>query len=167
MFDTYGPYTLNSPEWNDVDDFYKELRRDETPNVENGIGIYIVFTENESGEVTPWYVGQTQRKFGSRLFEHFKNRKFVSLFKRGRVRLILIARAREGKIQQPKAGADKRYIDWLEVELIGHCLRLNSKLLNKRSAAFFRDLHVPGYKDKGGSERDFPAAQALSKLLKS
>ena len=34
MFDIWGPYPLQSPEWHDVDAFYREIRADATEKVE-------------------------------------------------------------------------------------------------------------------------------------
>jgi hypothetical protein len=50
--------------------------------------------------------------------------------------------------------------------LIDRCITLNQDLLNKKRWSR-NQIHVPGFLDKGSPERDFPAAQALAKLLKT
>ncbi len=171
MFDTYGPFLLNSHDENEIDDLYKQIQADET-GLQFAIGVYIVAACSNSDSPVPWYVGITIREFGERLIEHFKAGKFAELAAKGPLHIHLIALRSKlsGKYVFVENGdateEQKLIIEQLEQQLIDRCYTLNKDLLNKKRWSP-NQVHVPGFIDKGGSERDFPAAQALAKLLKT
>ena len=167
MFDTYGPFTLASHSWDDIDLLYKQIQGDEQ-GLQLAIGLYIVAARSDSGTSVPWYVGITTREFGQRLLEHFKGGKFADLATKGELDIYLIA-LRNGNqfvMRDGATEASKLMIEQLEQQLIDHCIRLNEDLLNKKRWSR-NQIYVPGFIDKGASDRDFPAAQALATLLKT
>jgi hypothetical protein len=167
MFDTYGPFALASHSWDDIDLLYKEIQGDE-PGLQFAVGLYIVSARSDDGSSLPWYVGLTTREFGQRLLEHFKGGKFTDLASKGELEIFLIA-LRNGKefVKRDEATeAQKLMIEQLEQQLIDHCIRLNENLLNKKLWSR-NQIYVPGFIDKGASDRNFPAAQALATLLKT
>ena len=170
MFDTYGPFVLKAHDGDSLDELFLQIKAAD-PKLQYGIGVYIISAPDEKGVMIPWYVGRTWNEFGSRLVQHFKAEKFIGLFGHGPINLFLLPRATpKGKV---KAATEKirqgglRSIRQLEFALIGTCLKLNPRLLNKQDATFHSSMHVAGYLDNGPEDRDFPAAQALSKLLKT
>lgn len=168
MFDTYGPFTLRMHDIGSIDALFQEIATDPTADIEHGKGVYIVAASNADGVVVPWYVGRTFRQFGSRLKEHFEGYRFVELAGYGEVMFFFLALVRNGVIVQRRPNENQKHaIRYLELLLIGTSLKLNPQLLNKQQKRFHQDLHVAGYIDNGPAERDFPAAQALSKLLKT
>jgi hypothetical protein len=74
MFDTYGPFILNSHDKSGIDDLYNQIRDDPTAKeLEQGNGVYIVAVDDSMGNCLPWYVGKTTRQgFGTRLKQHFE-----------------------------------------------------------------------------------------------
>jgi hypothetical protein len=170
MFDTYGPFTLEKEghHKDGIDRLYKEgFRRDETENIENGIGVYIVASENSDGELIPQYVGRTEYEFGTRLKQHFDNGKFMDLVAKGAIKIFLLARAIEGHIVTKDEATEKDVllIQQLEHDLIDHCVNLNENLLNVQSRKK-REVYVAGYRGDVAPKRS-PAAQELGKLLKT
>jgi hypothetical protein len=168
MFDTYGPFLLSSHDWNDIDELYKQIQADE-PGLQFAIGIYIVAADSTSGYPIPWYVGRTtRREFGIRLVEHFKNGKFAELAAKGSLYIHLIALRNGNKFAIPQEATEAQtiMIEQLEQQLIDRCVGLNQSLLNKKRWSK-NQIYVPGFIDKGDSDRDFPAARALAKLLKT
>jgi len=167
MFNTYGPFSLTSHDWHDIDELYKQIQADEA-GLQFAIGLYIVAAGSSGEHPIPWYVGITTREFGSRLVEHFKKGKFAELAAKGSLDIHLIALRNNDKFvtRDEATEAQKLIIEQIEQQLIDRCITLNEKLLNKRRWSQ-NQIRVPGFIDKGGSERDFPAAQALAKLLKT
>jgi hypothetical protein len=170
MFDTWGPFTLKSHDKNGIDDLYLQIRSCGTPNLEEGKGVYIVAVEDSIGQFLPRYVGKTVRQgFGTRLKQHFDHEKFAHLPADGAVSIFLIALAHSGIVNIGPV-EDESKQEWaithLELSLISTCSKLNEDLENKHRYSS-DSLHVPGYIDEGPRDRDFPAAQALSKLLKT
>ena len=170
MFDTYGPFVLKAHDDDSLDDLFAQIQKAE-PRLQYGIGVYIVSAKGETGAMIPWYVGRTWNEFGRRIIRHYKDKKFVKLFAHGPVNLFLLPRStRKGKV---KATTEKvrrdglKSIRQLEFALIGTCLKLNPALLNKQESTFHNSMHVAGYIDKGPKDRNFPAAKALSKLLRT
>ena len=170
MFDTYGPFEMDKHDQPSFDVLFQRIQA-ENPELQHGIGVYIVAAKDASGSLLPWYVGRTWNEFGSRLVQHYRARKFAPLFEHGPVSFFLLPRATpKGRIRQGtehiKRGGLKS-INQLEFALIGTCLKLNPALMNKQEATFHDSMHVAGYQDAGPVDRTFPAAQALSKLLKT
>jgi hypothetical protein len=170
MFDTYGPFTLDREghHKDGIDRLYKEgFRGDETENIENGIGVYIIASLNPDGQLIPKYVGRTEYEFGTRLKQHFDKGKFVDLVDNGPLTIFLIARAIKGKIvtKDEATGQDLLLIEQLEHDLIDHCVKLNKDLLNVHNRKK-REVYVAGYRGDDASRRE-RAAQALGKLLKT
>ena len=167
MFDTYGPFILTSHDWADINDLYKQIQGDEA-GLQDAIGIYLVAAESDCGYPIPWYVGITTREFGRRLVEHFKGEKFAELAAKGRLAIHFIALRINNQFVMHDAvtEAQKLIIEQLEQQLIDRCILLNQHLLNKKRWSP-KQIHVPGFIDKGSSERDFPSAKALARLLKT
>ena len=166
MFDTYGPFELKTHDDEEIEALFSKINVI-NPALNSAVGVYIVATDNGSAGLTPWYVGMTTDEFGGRLFKgHFKRRKFAELAAKAPLRIFLIA-LRDGK-QFVHAGDlsddQELIIEMIEKQLIDRCYLLNNKLLNKKLWSPTQ-IHVPGFIDKGGSERNFEAAQQLAKML--
>ena len=170
MFETFGPFHLETHDPKGIDDLFSEMEK-ANKKLEDAIGVYIFIGLSPDGKPLPLYVGQTYRSFGKRLIEHFESHKFSKHVERvGPISLFLIARMtakQRFRLSTAKIRADHglKSIDWLEVQLIDHCLKLNPSLLNVSEKAFQNSLRVPGFRDNGAAERK-PAAKALSKVLK-
>jgi len=171
VFDTYGPFTMPTHDVRGIEHLFDEqIKKDPTPDVHRGVGVYIVATENSEGVLIPRYVGRTNKEFGLRIMQHFKAAKFQKLAENGPLMFFFLARAKDGRIlKHGEAGGaeNTKAINHLELLLIGTCLKLNRDLLNRQQTRFHQNFHVAGYLDNGPSERDFPAAHALSRLLKT
>ena len=167
MFDTYGPFLLASHNGYDIDELYRQIQADET-GLQYAIGIYIVAANSNGDDPKPWYVGITTSEFGRRIKQHFERGKFAELAARGPLQIHLIALRNNANfvISGEATEAHKLVIEQMEQQLIDRCITLNPELLNKKLWSK-NQIHVPGFIDKGNSERDFPAAQALAKLLKT
>jgi hypothetical protein len=168
MFDTYGPFKLAKHDKDGIDDLYRQIQTDETVGLQFGIGIYIIATQDDPVGSIPLYVGMTTREFGARLIEHLNAGKFSDLVEDGPLQIHLIALTKDGRIHTKDEANEKQKlaIEQLEYQLINHCAKLNKNLLNvKRWSA--NQVHVPGFIDDGDNQRDFPAARALAKLLKT
>ena len=166
MFDTYGPFTLEKHHKDGIDRLYKEgFRGDETKNIENAIGVYIVASQDPDGKLIPQYVGRTEYEFGTRLKQHFDKGKFINLVDKGPIKIFLIARAIDGRIvtKDEATENDVVLIQQLEHDLIGHCVKLNGDLLNIQNRKK-REVYVAGYRGDDASKRE-RAAQELGKLL--
>lgn len=171
MFDTYGPFVMKTHDKEGIDDLFVQIRTAES-RLQNAIGIYVISAKSSKGVLLPWYVGRTWNEFGNRIVQHYKAKKFAWLIDEfGPITFFLLPRATpKGRV---KSATEKvrlnglKSIRELEFMLIGTCLKLNPELLNKQEATFFNSLHVAGYIDNGPSDRNFPAAKALSKLLKT
>ena len=167
MFDTYGPFVLQSHDKASLDDLFTQIKK-ANPTLKQAMGVYLVFGFDGTGSTIPWYVGRT-REFEARIRRHFQKEKFSSLLAYGPIRFFLLPRATgRGKLltATEKTPGNAKEIRQLEFFLIGTCLKLNPALLNKQETEFFKRLHVAGYIDKGPEDRYFPAAKQLSKLLK-
>jgi hypothetical protein len=168
MFDTYGPFTLEKGEHHKegIDRLYHEgFRRDETENLESGIGVYIIASQGPDGELVPQYVGRTEYEFGTRFKQHFDKGKFMDLANEGSIKIFLIARAIDGRIvtKDEATERDVLLVQQLEQDLIDHCVKLNKMLLNIRNRKK-REVYVAGYRGDNPAKRH-PAAEALGKLL--
>lgn len=170
MFDTYGPFTMPTHDQSGIEHLFDEqIKNDPTSDIDLGFGVYIVAAKTPEGELIPWYVGRTQKHFGKRIMQHYEHGKFRALAEQGPLYFFLLARARDGRIQkssEQQATRENRAVEYLELILIGTCLKRNAKLLNLQQKRFHERLHVAGYLDNGPAGRE-PAAQALSKLLKT
>lgn len=168
MFDTYGPFPMERHDQHAFDELFKLIKA-QREDLQYGIGVYIVAAKDSKGSLLPYYVGRTENEFGSRLVQHFRAQKFVPLFENGPISIFLLPRATpRGRIR--KANEQIKHdglksIRQLEFTLIGACLKLNRALMNKQEARFHDSMHVAGFIDAGPTDRDFPAAQALSELL--
>jgi hypothetical protein len=169
MFDTYGPFLLKTHDSDALDELFRQIRRS-NEELQYGIGVYLVFALDSSGEMKPWYVGRTWREFGWRILDHYKTGRFEHLADRGPITFFLLPRiTRQGKIIRKSGEISQsmaKSIRYLELILIGTCLNLNPDILNIQEAGFHNSLNVPGYIDGGATERE-PAARTLSKLLKN
>ncbi len=167
MFDTYGPFVLEKHNGDSIDDLYKQIQANADGKLQHAVGIYIIAANSNDGVLPlPWYVGMTSREFGRRLFEHFKGKKFVDLSEKGPLYVHLIALVEHGRVLHGGEVTERQYliIEQLEQQLIDQCIRRNKDLLNKKKWSPSQ-IHVPGFIDKGGAERAFPAAQKLAELL--
>jgi hypothetical protein len=165
MFDSYGPFSLQTHDRAGIDKLYSDIRADDDKGLENAIGIYIIATNIGNDDWIPSYVGMTTRGSGQRLKEHLTSGKFVELVGDGPLHIHLIA-PRDGKSFVEKSAAteaQKLIIVEIEQQLIDRCHVRNKKLLDK-SLWSPNQIHVPGYIDKGGKERDGDAAIALAQL---
>ncbi len=172
MFDTWGPYTCNASNSAGIDALWSQFRSESPSNIEDGVGVYVIYTEEADETLVPWYVGQTYRSFGERLKRHFERGRFSSIIDKGTLQILLIARAKNGSIIPRQSDGpeklDKKVIDWLEVDLIEKCRRVNPKLLNRQYV--LNRIWVGGYRGNGALDeqalKDYPAYHALAKLLK-
>jgi hypothetical protein len=165
MFEACGPFTLYTHDKNGIDKVYKDIQADETDNLENGIGIYIIASGYEANFI-PRYVGQTQDAFGKRLKAHFDKGKFENLADDGPLQIFLLARTtHQGKIvpKEEATGRDSLFIDQLEQKLVGHCVELNKDLLNVHYRDGEKKIYVAGFQDRGAKRT--PAAKSLGALL--
>jgi len=165
MFDAYGPFELRTHDKDGIDNLYRQISDDGTHNLENGIGIYIIASQDPAGKSVPQYVGRTVDEFGTRLKQHFDKGKFVDLVSTGPLQVFLIARAIKGQIviKSEATGKDFLLIEQLERDLIAHCVAQNKDLLNIRSRTK-QETYVAGFRGDDAAKRE-PAAQALAKLL--
>ncbi len=175
-FRTYGPFELppQSDGGRSLIDTWRNNR-----GLRSGIGVYIV-AEKRGSTYLPWYVGKSDRGFGSRLQNHSVFKSLPSHLTHKSVYIFLIARVttKRHTIIRSKA----RYIErsdgdtrmerkklrsvaHLEYELIGTCRVLNSELLNFQLKKFQEGLHVPGYIGDSQAQLDAPSL-ALSAMLK-
>jgi hypothetical protein len=174
MFDTWGPYTCATHDKAGIDDLWKEFRADAAVRVEEGVGIYVVSVEGPNGDLVPWYVGQTYKSFSVRLKQHFEKGRFANLFEKGSVKIILIARAKDGQIIPRQLGhraiRDRKFIDWLEIDLIDKCRKINPQLLNRQFVSFLDNIWVGGYRGRDALDPEqldkYPAYLALAKILR-
>ncbi len=167
MFDTYGPFVLKKHSNDGIDELYREIQADGDGKLQHAVGIYIIAAKPDDGGVPlPWYVGMTSREFGQRLLEHFKGKKFAELSEKGPLYIHFIALVENGRVLHSGEVTERQYltIEQLEQQLIDQCIRRNKHLLNKKKWSP-NQIHVPGFIDKGGAERAFPAAQKLAELL--
>jgi hypothetical protein len=171
MFETYGPFPIEKDAHNKdgIDRLYHEgFGRDVTKNIENGIGVYVVASENADGTLVPRYVGRTEDTFGGRLKRHFDKGKFFGLVGESRVQIFLIARAIDGCIVTKEEATEKDglLIQQLELDLIDHCAKLvDEKLLNVQNRKK-REVYVAGYRGDSPSKRE-PAAKVLGIMLQT
>jgi hypothetical protein len=170
MFDTYGPYALPTQDLQGLNLMVDEIKAGPFSGLENGVGIYIVVTEDDLSRLTPQYVGQTYKSYRGRFKQHIKHCRFERLKDMGKLKVFLLARAKGGHALSPKdpgqARRDRKYIDFLEVDLIDRCRKINPNLLNVREVGFLRGLYVAGYRDQENDERD-DAAISLALMLKT
>ena len=174
MFDTWGPYTCKTYDSSGIDALWVEFRTDSTVRVEDGVGIYVVGVEGSDGNLVPWYVGQTYKSFGSRLRQHFDSGRFASIADKGTLKIVLIARTKDGRILPRQSGRrerlDRKVIDWLEVDLIDKCRLVNRNLLNRQFVKFLDGIWVGGYRGDGALDdkaiASYPAYSTLAKLLR-
>jgi hypothetical protein len=170
MFETFGPFQLKTHDPKGIDDLFAAMKQ-ANKKLESAIGVYIFVGLSSDGKPIPIYVGQTYRSFGKRLIEHFEAHKFSQHMENAKcISLFLIARVtakQRFRLSTAKIRSDRglKSIDWLEVQMIDHCLKLNPFLLNISEKTFQNGLKVPGFRDGGAAERK-PAAKALSKVLK-
>jgi hypothetical protein len=170
MFDTYGPFTLTAHDGEALDDLFVQIRS-KNKDLQYAIGVYVIAVASPAKHLVPCYVGQTWKEFGSRILQHYKSRKFLQLIKRsGPLYVFLIPRATsKRKVRKSTPAIRKsrglKSIDWLELQLIDRCLKLNPQLMNVSENRFHKSLYVPGFRDEGDVSRE-PAAKALRKLLK-
>lgn len=169
MFDTYGPFVWEQHDADGFDDLFAQIH-DANKRLANAVGVYLFVARTEDGQQMPVYVGQTYKGFWERLDQHFKANKFAQLLdKSGTLELFLLPRSSPGgrvrwSTAKMRESRGLKSIDWLELQLIDHCLHLNPSLLNISEASFHKSLHVPGFRDKGTTRE--PAAKALGKILK-
>jgi hypothetical protein len=168
MFDTYGPYTLISHDKTGIDTLWDEFRADPyEPNIENAVGVYLVCVEQPDGSLVPWYVGQTYVSFGARIKRHFDKGRFKELLDKGPLKIILIGKAKSKKYL--RARLDRKVIDWLEIDLIDECVKVNGDLLNRKYVRFLAEIWVGGYRGDGALDpaelEKYPAYRALAKML--
>jgi len=170
MFDTYGPYLLKAHDDEALEYFFEQIKVD-NPRLENAIGVYLVAARSSGRKWIPWYVGQTWNSFGTRIVQHYRDKKFAKLIDRfGTLQFFLLPRAtQKGRVRwsssRIKSDRGLKSIDQLEFALIGTCLKLNSHLLNKSESRFHKTFYVPGFIEPTPIKPE-PAARALSKLLK-
>jgi len=165
MFDAYGPFTLHTHDEAGIDKLYDDIRADETDNLENGIGIYIIALR-ANGKLLPCYAGRTQDGFGTRLKQHFDKGKFEDLNNEALLDIFLIARTTpQGRVitKEEATGRDLLFIEQLEQKLIGRCAELNEDLLNVHYRSGQKNFYVAGFQD--GKAKRSPAAECLGKLL--
>ena len=174
MFDTWGPYTCETYDAAGIDGLWAQFRTDPEARVEDGVGVYVVGVEGADGRLVPWYVGQTYTSFGGRLKQHFDKGRFNSISGKGAMKLILIARTKDGRIIPRQSGRaqklDRKVIDWLEVDLIDKCRVVNRQLLNRQFVKFLDSIWVGGYRGEGALDPKammaYPAYSLLAGLLK-
>lgn len=171
MFDTYGPFVLEEHSPLSLDDFFRQIK-ETNKDLQFAIGVYLITAKSADGGFLPWYVGQTWKEFGSRFLQHYKSGKLGELIRfHGPLNIFLIPRATgKGKVRKSTDAIKKarglKSIDWLELQIIDRCLKLNPKLTNISENRFHRSLYVPGFRDDGSASRE-PAAKALAKVLKT
>jgi hypothetical protein len=165
MFDTYGPFFLRTHDDAGIHRLYLDIRADRDKGLENAMGIYIIASKAAGGQWIPCYVGMTTRELGQRLKEHLVTRKFIDS---GPLEIFLIALRDGGRFVELSelTEVQELVIAQLEHQLIDHCVRVHGhgSLINKKMWSPHQ-IHVPGFIDKGGKEREDPAAQELAKLL--
>lgn len=170
-FLTFGPFELKEILPDAIDNLFLEIKaaREGLPEA---IGVYIFAKRSGRGKLIPIYVGKTDRGFGRRIRHHLDHDRFDGGLSEGdRLNIFLIAGATSSKKLKkvtPKM-RDRKYgmksIDALEFALIGSCIELNPKLMNKSERRFHGTLHVPGYWNSPAYERD-ASAKKLAAMLK-
>lgn len=177
-FKTFGPFEL--PAQPDGDRSFKHIWN-EHRLLRYGIGIYIV-AEKRGSVFFPWYVGKSDRSFGSRLNSHSIFKSLPQELSAESIFIFLIARVTSHRQQIIRSKT--KYVDQsgdeakrelkklkaiarLEYELIGSCRIVNDGLLNFQLKKFQEGLRVPGY--VGGSKDDMldESDLALQKMLES
>lgn len=170
-FLTFGPFELKEISPHAIDKLFDEIKATQE-RLPEAIGVYIFAKRSGRDKLIPLYVGKTDRGFGGRIRNHLDAAIFDGSLSQGdRLNIFLIARATSPKKLKrvtPKMRASKKgmkSINELEFALIGSCIELNPKLINKSESRFHRTLHVPGYLNSPAHERD-ASAKKLAAMLK-
>jgi predicted GIY-YIG superfamily endonuclease len=186
-FDTFGPLLLSrADQIVSVDELrtFSEALEGERKGLSKAIGVYIFGLKNSKGEITPWYVGKTDKGFSRRFDEHSRGKgenlftKLAKEMPKGDLQVFLIARLTPSeKFMKPKKAKSKagsqrhkitpvKSIDRLEFALIGTCLAKNPDLINRSQKTFHEDFHVPGYME-GNTPSKSTAARSLRRTLRA
>ena len=171
-YETFGPYDLERDGHRLASGalrrFWKLRREDSRPGLSDAVGVYVFSIWSEaSQELTPWYVGRTDRQSFQMRFRqqdlHF--RQVLERAKKGRLQIFLLAFMAPGgeRFRRPTK-TQISHNEWLESILIGSALSRNRALVNASKVAFLKTLVVPGYLNTPKGKLD-KSAVALQKML--
>ena len=148
------------------------------PGLRYGYGLYVMAAKT-GNKFIPWYVGKTDRTFGSRLNGH-RSLFEVSERTEGRpVHLSLMARItpKNSKIVRSKVfrienGEDykvrrkkNKLIDRLEYALIEKCVSVNPDLLNVQLRKLQEGVSIPGFIGQVEPEDSDKSSKMLHRML--
>jgi hypothetical protein len=136
------------------------------PCLPDAVGCYVFALKAAKG-FKPWYVGKTEKQtFRTETWADSKLLSYGDVIRshNGKPMLFLLVKltpqGRQAKPTRREIGS----IAVLEEMLIAVCLERNSKLLNKKTTRYLKNLHVPGYiNDKPGARTK--QAKSLAQLL--
>lgn len=171
-FEPYGPFEL--PRLNGGIDVrqrkaFWETVRNEHPSLPDAVGCYIFALKAAKG-FRPWYVGKTERQcFMNESWQPGKLLSYNEVIREHNGKPVLFFLAKitaNGRFAKPTRRKYRGSIAALEEMLIGICLDRNSKLFNKKTTKYLRELQVPGYLNDSPGART-KNARALARLLRS
>jgi hypothetical protein len=173
QFETFGPFALKTASgavlMDAVDEMFLEadLVKD---GLSRAIGVYVVAKNIGKGALLPLYVGKTEAGFSKRFRAHVRGKKgFTKLDdagENGTLAVFLIGLVSlSDRFRGPVKGKNEVIaVRYLEVMMIGACLRLNRNLLNTSLKTLYRSLRVPGYLDGQNPERNQSAKRFAAML---
>ena len=170
-YDVFGPFEIprtNSRRRVDrssLRDFWNELEalRPKNEGLASASGCYIFGIRAGKG-AKPWYVGQATRTFRQECFTPHKLVRYNEVLteRKGTPLLFLLARMTPTGRFAGKLGPKEA--DWVENQLIHHCLSANDDLLNVRGTAFSAEVIIPGLLNSPQARRS-TEVQDLRSLL--
>jgi hypothetical protein len=152
-YETFGPYDLERDGHRlasgALNRFWALREEDSRIGLSDAVGVYVyVIKSDASEELTPWYVGRTDKQSFKKRFRqqdlHF--RQVLEKATEGHLQVFLFPfMAPGGKRFRKPTRTKISHNEWLESMLIGSALSRNKALVNASKVKFLRTLVVPGY----------------------